>query len=137
VHAWQPYSLWQRRLAARAQTLTNLYNFHGPDGERPQANLTQGTGGNFYAAAYSGGLQLKHGGAGTLFRISPAGDFTLLHQFCSAANCNDGVGPSQLVQAPNGFFYGTTYIGGTGLTSECLAYPGCGTLFSRSARMGH
>ncbi len=47
-----------------------------------------------------------------------AGTFTTLHLFCpkgpnSQSICLDGNGPTELVQATNGDFYGTTQAGGT------------------------
>jgi uncharacterized repeat protein (TIGR03803 family) len=46
---------------------------------------------------------------GTVFKITPSGTLTTLFRF----NGTDGAGPTGLVQAPNGDFYGTTLSGGT------------------------
>jgi uncharacterized repeat protein (TIGR03803 family) len=47
--------------------LTNLYSFTGlSDGANPEAGLVQGSDGNFYGTAFSGG----QGGVGTVFRLS-------------------------------------------------------------------
>ena len=55
---------------------------------------------------------------------APAQTFTTLYNFCSQSNCADGSGPTDgLVQATDGFFYGTTLRGGTGV----------GTVFKISA----
>jgi uncharacterized repeat protein (TIGR03803 family) len=52
----------------------------------------------------------------------------LLHKFCSAKNCADGVGPSAgLIFGNAGTLYGTTSRGGTG--SGCNGGSGCGTVF--------
>ena len=59
-------------------TLTNIYLFTGSsDGGFIYAGLVQGSDGNLYGAAFSGGSQ----GYGTLFKVSTNGSFTLLHTF--------------------------------------------------------
>jgi uncharacterized repeat protein (TIGR03803 family) len=69
----------------------------------------QGTDGNFYGTTDGGGTAtICTGGCGTLFKISPAGELTILHQFCSVTNCADGSAASALTQATDGDFYGTT-----------------------------
>jgi uncharacterized repeat protein (TIGR03803 family) len=84
-----------------------LYSFtNGVDGGTPVAGLVQGADGNFYGAASSGGTYF----AGTLFEISPAGQFTPLHSFTGAADGADPLAP--LVQGNDGNFYGTASSGG-------------------------
>jgi uncharacterized repeat protein (TIGR03803 family) len=94
-------------------TLTTLYNFcaaaHCTDGSTPYAGLVQGTDGNFYGTTYGGGSS----GNGTVFKVTPEGKLTTLHNFCSQPSCADGHGPyAGLVQAVDGNFYGTTVAGG-------------------------
>ena len=93
-----------------AGVLTTLYVFHGTDGAVPYGGLVQATDGDFYGTTFSGGT---HSG-GTVFKITPAGTLTTLHNFCAKLwPCADGNGPEAgLVQATNGFFYGTTTAGG-------------------------
>jgi uncharacterized repeat protein (TIGR03803 family) len=94
-------------------------------GMRPQAGVIQGTDGNFYGSAYTGGSPAGAAGAGTIFQLTPAGTLTPLHTFCTT-NCQDGGHPyGGLVQATNGTFYGTTLIDGNKYSSD-------GTLFSLS-----
>jgi uncharacterized repeat protein (TIGR03803 family) len=91
-------------------TETALYSFVGypTDGEYPYAGLVQGSDGNFYGTTYAGGTN----GVGTVFRISPSGNETILHSF--AGYPNDGQNPQAgLVQGSDGNFYGTTRAGGT------------------------
>ena len=107
-------------------TLTTLYSFCSQsgctDGEYPEAALVQATSGDLFGTTEGGGAN----GGGTVFKITPAGAFTLLYSFCSQSKCTDGNSPeAPLVQATNGDLYGTTAAGGS---SWC--HPGgCGTIF--------
>jgi uncharacterized repeat protein (TIGR03803 family) len=92
------------------------------DGSNPLGPLVQGTDGSLYGVTNSGGTgggsgeRCDVGQCGTVYRISPTGTFTILHNFCSQSNCLDGVFPtSGLIQAANGSFYGATSDGGTNL----------------------
>src|SRR5665213_1625525 len=77
------------------------------DGASPRSVLLQGTDGNFYGTAYSGGAY----GYGTVFQMTPGGTLTRLYSFTGG---NDGASPSAaLVQNSNGNLYGTTVFGGT------------------------
>jgi uncharacterized repeat protein (TIGR03803 family) len=78
--------------------------------EHPEADLVQGTDGNFYGTTKSGGA---HAPNGTVFKMTPAGMMTTppWHSFGGA---NSGSEPEAgLVQATDGNFYGTTFAGGT------------------------
>jgi len=100
-------------IALPAQTLTTLFTFDGTDGAG-SSGLVQGRDGNFYGTAAVGGTNPGHGiWGGTVFKISPSGTLTTLHNFCSQTDCADGQSPDNgLVQAANGDFYGTTQYGG-------------------------
>lgn len=100
-----------------AGQLTTFYSFcslaNCADGELPVTPLTQGTDGNLYGNTTGGGLTNKlcgPTGCGTVFKITPTGTLTTLHQFCSqGTTCSDGVGPdTALVQV------GTNMIGTAG-----------------------
>jgi len=116
--------------------LTTLYSFCAQasctDGASPGAGLIQATDGNFYGTTEGGGqlhspLCAKFGGCGTVFKITPEGKLTTLYRFCARRNCTDGAFPdATLVQATDGYFYGTTGHGGT-YNPPCDA--GCGTVF--------
>ena len=89
-------------------TFTPLHDFTGVDGCYPQGTLVEGADGSLYGTAQAGGA---HNGfnAGTAFKISQSGTFTLLHTF----DQTDGAGPTgALIQTSGGNFYGTTYGGG-------------------------
>jgi uncharacterized repeat protein (TIGR03803 family) len=89
-------------------TVTSLHTFTGGDGCYPQATLVQGDDGNLYGTALAGGAHNGYN-AGTAFKVSQNGTFTLLHIF----DGTDGAGSSgALIQASDGNFYGTTYGGG-------------------------
>ncbi len=90
-----------------AGVLTTLYAFTGNnDGANPYAGLTLGSDGNFYGIATNGGAS----SAGTVFKLTPDGTFTLLYGF---TGINDGANPyAGLVQGTDGNFYGVTPYGG-------------------------
>jgi uncharacterized repeat protein (TIGR03803 family) len=76
------------------------------DGVSPYGALVQGTDGNFYGTTTGGGA----GNLGTVFKVTPAGTFTVLHAF--GGSSDGGVPDGGLVQASDGNFYGTTTTGG-------------------------
>jgi uncharacterized repeat protein (TIGR03803 family) len=110
--------------------LTTLHSFNYADGADPQATLVQATNGNLYGTTNGGGASSACGsyGCGTVFDITAGGKLTTLHSFCSQINsigqCTDGVSPNGLVQAANGNFYGTTWMGGASFTCS-----NCSTVF--------
>jgi uncharacterized repeat protein (TIGR03803 family) len=102
--------------------LTTLYSFcsqaNCADGNNP-TGLTLGTDGNFYGTTEGYGgtptcVGVSKTGCGTVFKITPTGTLTVLHEFCSATNCSDGYAPdAALALGIDGNFYGTTLYGGT------------------------
>jgi uncharacterized repeat protein (TIGR03803 family) len=99
-------------------SLTTLHSFGGTDGSVPSAPLVQPPGGGvFYGTTNEGGTseyctRPLGVGCGTVFKITAAGQLTTLHNFCAQTGCSDGYGPSGLVLALDGNFYGTTSNGG-------------------------
>jgi uncharacterized repeat protein (TIGR03803 family) len=75
---------------AAAQTLTTLVSANGTDGGNSIAGLILATDGNFYGTASTGGANVS----GTVFRMSPSGALTALHNFCSQSPCSDGSDPA-------------------------------------------
>jgi uncharacterized repeat protein (TIGR03803 family) len=111
---------------ARAQYEV-LYRFttdFGNGGSFPQAGLTVDQAGNLYGTTFSGGANYS----GVVFKLmSDAGGRTesVLYNFCSLPNCDDGASPyAGLVLDGAGNLYGTTLFGGT----SCAPY-GCGTVY--------
>jgi len=96
-----------------AGTVTILHSFEDgggtSEGAVPRAGLTLGSDGNFYGATFNEGSANK----GTLYRITPAGAFKILHTFGDGSTPNDG---GTVLGAPipgtDGAFYGTTISGG-------------------------
>jgi uncharacterized repeat protein (TIGR03803 family) len=62
-----------------SETVLYLFAAITTDAEIPDANLVQGSDGNFYGITSEGG-QL---GGGTVFRVTPAGTLTVLHSFAA------------------------------------------------------
>ena len=90
-----------------AQTFTRLVSFDDANGAEPYLmSLVQGTDGNLYGTTQNGGAASD----GTVFKVTPTGTLSTLHNFCSKPGCTDGLLPSaSLALATNGKFYGTTY----------------------------
>jgi len=105
----------------RSGKLEVLYNFNGTsDAGFPLGGLVQGNDGNFYGTA-AGDARTSFG---IIYRITPAGSFSVLHTFNNTA----GAYPlNTMVQHTNGIFYGDTIYGG--LLSQCHEL-GCGVFYS-------
>jgi uncharacterized repeat protein (TIGR03803 family) len=119
-----------------ASAFSVLYSFcsqpNCADGANPDGGVAQATDGSFYGTTNSEGTNttcaaFPPGGCGTVFKVTPAGVLTTLHDF----DGTDGEASfSGIVQATNGVLYGMTFSGGT---SNSPCYVGCGTVFSVSA----
>ena len=93
------------------------------DGERPVASLIFGKDGAIYGTTAGGGTHSSLNssiGDGTVFKLTPptagqtAWTETVLHDFCSQANCSDGELPfASLIFEKDGALYGTTFAGGS------------------------
>jgi len=102
---------------------TVLYTFSGaPNGFFPRAGVTPDSAGNLYGTT-SGGGGVAGGEAGVVFKLSPAGDYTVLYTFSGGA---DGGNPvAGVVRDQAGNLYGTTQYGGR---AGCVA-TGCGVVY--------
>src|SRR6266516_7861459 len=73
----------------------------GSDGTGPERGLTLGTDGNFYGTTSLGGASNN----GVLFKVSPNGTYTALHEF---AGGTDGANPTAPpIVASDGNLYGS------------------------------
>jgi uncharacterized repeat protein (TIGR03803 family) len=94
---------------AQGQTVNFLYDFHATGQQSQAISMIQGTDGNFYGAA-DGGANNE----GQIFRMTPAGQFTTIYNFCSEANCADGQeAQSSPILGSDGNLYGVA-DGGSG-----------------------
>ena len=98
-----------------------LHVFDDTDGATPYAGLTE-LGAALYGTTSSGGTG---GGAGTVFAITPQGDFSTLYDFQQSSG---GDSPVAELLAYHGRLYGTTSFGGKGMRRCGSLY--CGTVFS-------
>ena len=100
-------------------TVTVFYTFAGgQDGSEPGGGLVEATDGNFYGTLNQEGAA----GGGTLYRLTPAGVFTKLHDFRVASGWYPQNTP---MQHTSGKLYGTAYAGGTNVYGVIWEYdPG-------------
>jgi uncharacterized repeat protein (TIGR03803 family) len=87
-------------------TVSILYTFAGgQDGSQPSGGVVQATDGNFYGTLNQEGAS----GGGTIYRVTPAGVFTKLHDFWVSS----GIYPEGTpLQHTSGKLYGFAYAGG-------------------------
>jgi uncharacterized repeat protein (TIGR03803 family) len=100
-------------------SLSVLYAFSGgSDGAWPYGGLVQDPGGSFYGTTSQGGPA----NAGAIFRLTAAGEFTVVYAF---SGTGDGAYPyAGLVRAGDGSFYGTASGGGAwGAGTVFRAWP--------------
>ncbi|HEV7924524.1 MAG TPA: choice-of-anchor tandem repeat GloVer-containing protein, partial [Verrucomicrobiae bacterium] len=114
-------------LAQTNIAIQEIYPFSsgGVNGASPYCTLAQGTDGNFYGTAKTGGAD----GYGTVFKlvIGPPAYLTNVVSFTGANGANPAAG---LVQDANGLFYGTTSSGGAHSDGTVFSYSTNGTLTS-------
>jgi|HubBroStandDraft_4_1064222.scaffolds.fasta_scaffold49999_2 uncharacterized repeat protein (TIGR03803 family) len=123
---------------AAAQEPTAVYTFtcngnaserigNCPQGGRPDS-LIQASDGNFYGAAQDSMEGSSSPTGGTVFKVTSAGTFTLLHTFLAGTNKNypNGNLPGNIIQGPDGKLYGDTLFGGV---DGCNGYCGYGLLY--------
>ena len=94
--------------------MTTLHAFQdgtvANDGEAPNSLLVQGADGNLYGTTNNFG---NPDVAGTVFKITPSGQETILHTFRDGSVPNDGDSPQSVIFGRDGNLYGTTYRGGS------------------------
>lgn len=97
----------------RQGAITTLVNFTGisgtAKGSEPEGVLLQAGDGNFYGTTRTGGAL----NFGTVFKLTPGGEFTTLVEFTNNGATNKGLGPvAGLTLGNDGQLYGTTGGGG-------------------------
>lgn len=101
-----------------AGTLSVVWTFGaGTDGAGPWSGVTQGIDGSFYGTTVLGGTIQTCGvsydyGCGTIFRVTPAGEETVLWDFGFGGNGASGT-PLSVVQNANGSLFGVSTSGGS------------------------
>lgn len=107
------FALFVSVAGGQAQTFSVLYNLgtHTGDPEAPYEPgvVAQGRDGNLYSTTTNGGSTVCTDGCGTVFKITPAGELTVLHEFDDAQGQYPFSGVSL---GTDGDFYGTTVLGG-------------------------
>jgi uncharacterized repeat protein (TIGR03803 family) len=99
---------------------TVLYTFCSlgscADGRDPIGGVAIDDSGSLYGTTFAGGVSAncsRKEGCGTVYKLSPNGDETVLYSFCAQPNCTDGDGPAGSVLLDKaGNLYGTTSFGG-------------------------
>jgi len=118
--------------------LTTLFAFSGTqtpanNGYRPLTPLVMDAQGNLYGTTYYGGVDFTpdingHMGWGTIFKLSPAGQFTEVHQFSGP----EGANPVGMLIDGQANLFGTTWQGGLNWNTT-LGDFGLGTVFESAA----
>jgi len=130
------------KIDTAGNNFTVLHTFSGSDGSSPVAPLIQGSDGSFYGTTWAGGdltcgswyanvgsnyPYVDSSGCGTVFKMDPLGNITVLHAF-EEPQSGDGNAPyAGLILGKDGYLYGTTYYGGTDIkfgTVFRLGIPG-------------
>jgi uncharacterized repeat protein (TIGR03803 family) len=92
--------------------LNQLFALNGTNGANPSSGVTLANDGSFYGTTIFGGTA----GVGVLFKLTPGGNYTVLHDFAGGAD--GGYPEGRPIQASDGNLYGTTH----GLPGSCTVY---------------
>lgn len=95
----------------RQETVLYSFGSQSGDGYWPNGGLVMDNQGNLYGTTLQGGDPSCQEGCGTVFKVSPSGQETVIHTFSSQTG--DGYWPfSGLIMDKQGNLYGTTMSGG-------------------------
>jgi uncharacterized repeat protein (TIGR03803 family) len=91
-----------------ALTVLHTFGSDPTDGTNPYSGLIQGRDGNFYGTTHAGGAN----GVGTVFRMTPEGKVTILHNFALNQSPTGGARPNAqtLTRGRDGLLYGITQL---------------------------
>lgn len=104
------------------ETVLHQFYQQAGDGCGP-GSMIRDTAGNFYGTTGRGG---SNGGYGTVFKMDPSGNETVLYSFAGGSN---GAVPWALFLDKAGDFYGTASAGGDTSCNARDYVPGCGVVF--------
>jgi uncharacterized repeat protein (TIGR03803 family) len=119
---------------------TVLYSFGGsPDGAEPTAGVVRDASGNLYGTTSEGGQATQcpsevgvFQGCGTVFKLAPDGQETVLYTFTGASD--GGIPYGGLVLDSKGNLYGTASQGGSSANcNDGATFVGCGVVFEITA----
>jgi uncharacterized repeat protein (TIGR03803 family) len=103
-------------------SLTLVYQFTcGADGGYPEPGLLLGADGNLYGTAKTSSASTGAIEVGEVFKLTPGGTLTVLHEFCSSAGCSSDYGQpaGAPVLGPDNNLYGVAnFVSGTGVIYE-------------------
>jgi uncharacterized repeat protein (TIGR03803 family) len=108
---------------------TVIHVFKNSDGNQPEGGLVVDSDGSLYGTAIIGGdmscssIEGYNLGCGTIYKLDPKGNFTVLHTFTGK---EDGGAPLGLIQDSRGNLYGIALSGGNSCINTRF---GCGTIF--------
>ena len=98
------------KLTAGQETV--LYSFtNGADGANPYAGVISDSAGNLYGTALYGGVANCTYGCGVVYKLTPAGEQTVLHSF-SSRNYGPGWPYAGVIRDSAGNLYGAASVGG-------------------------
>ncbi|MBA3913198.1 MAG: hypothetical protein H0X25_04960 [Acidobacteriales bacterium] len=115
---------------AGVETLLHVFDHHLPaEGAEPATGVIRDSQGNLYGTTRSGGDLNCYPpyGCGTVYKLDPAGNFTILHTFSGSDGwlLDDG---SSLTSDTEGNLYGAADVGGF-FGDPCDPTYGCGVIF--------
>lgn len=117
-------------LPAWTQTYQVIHVFTDQDNLYAGSVITQDAAGNLYGASWYSEHKCHGDTCGAIYKVTPTGTLTLLHEFKGSP---DGEYPVGLVADETGTLYGTTTHGGTSTFQNCNGHDGCGTLFEMTS----
>ena len=92
-----------------AETVLHRFAGGSVDGQLPSAALVDAGGTLYGTTFFGGGSGCNFRGCGTVFKITPSGEFAIVYSFMGGS---DGANPSAGMVSVDGTLYGTTSEGG-------------------------